>query len=162
VILVEPFVEETEPNRLPFAEPQQVSVPTPTPAEGSGTEEIPIPSREEVVVAIQTPNEPSINQLRQRVAERLGEYNDPKITKAKMVVYFQNATVELSTLPSTIRGALTGLGDIHCEIEIQKQGQFNKAQIEQIVEQLPSFPGAFYRADLRGTSLKQTNSNGEK
>ncbi len=150
-ILVEPFIEETSglplpPGALPI--PSGGSSPAPTPA--GRPDEPGIPSPDEIPVYIQTPNETSLNQLRQRVAEKLVELTEPKITKARLVVYLQNPSVELGTLPSALRGSLAGLGEINCEIDIQKQGSFGKAQIEQMVEQLPTFPGAYYRAELKG------------
>lgn len=159
VFVVEPFVEEGEPSALPFPTSQPSPAATPVSTLGEGGSEPPLPEADETVVNIQTPNEPAINQLRQRVAERLSEYEEPRIHRARFVVYLQNGSVELSTLPSAIRGTLTGLGEIDCEISIEKQGSFNKAQIEQMVEQIPSFSGAYYRADLKGTAKATTDSS---
>ncbi|HEV8538471.1 MAG TPA: DUF499 domain-containing protein [Bacteroidota bacterium] len=154
VIVVEPFIEESEFPTLPFGssstqEGIPISQTEGTEPDGNG-EVITRPS--EHIFNIQSTNEASVNLLRQRVAEKLSEYDDPKVHWARFTIFIQQSNAELSSFPSAIRGSMTGVANLHAEIVLERSGQFGKAQIEQLVEQLPSFTTALYKAELRGSS----------
>jgi hypothetical protein len=157
---VEPFVEDNYTTSLPFRE----DLPNLEPAVVSSRENEEIqppisidPSINEFV--IQTTNEGSINSLRQKVAEKLSEKVEPMVRWMRFTVFIQQPNTELSTYPSALRGALTGIANLNAEILIEKSGQFNKAQVEQLVEQLPAFAQAFYKAELKGVSKIEEDRN---
>jgi len=63
-------------------------------------------------------------------------------------IFYQQTAGDLSTLPASLRGGLSGSGSVTAEIQIVKQGDFSKAEVEQMVEALPAFAGAKYDAQL--------------
>lgn len=100
-------------------------------------------------VEIRIPPQTSIGSLRQDAAFRLQEKEGAVVIKANFKIFFQRSKVgDLSSLPSALRGSMTGQGDITAEITIAKTGRFPKSQIEQQIESLPSISGADYSADL--------------
>ncbi len=154
VIVVEPFVEEGDAPSFPFDSPirqEGVENLQPEVASSEGTEDITATARENTF-NFQSTNEGSVNLLRQRVAEKLGDLDEPKVHWARFTVFIQQSNAELSSLPSAIRGSMTGIANLHAEIVLEKSGQFGKAQVEQLVEQLPSFTTGLYKAELRGSS----------
>jgi hypothetical protein len=49
----------------------------------------------------------------------------------------------MSTLPSFLRGSLTGTGTFNGEVTFEFPGSFNKAAVEAMMERLPDFaPGS--------------------
>ncbi|MFH0991731.1 MAG: DUF499 domain-containing protein [bacterium] len=156
VLVVEPFVEEGGSPQLPIGQPPVV--PQPGVIDSTIPETTMPPAIVEETASefgIQTTNEGSINNLRQKVAEKLGELIDPAARWIRFTVFIQQSSTELSTYPSAIRGSLTGIANLNAEILIEKTGQYNKAQVEEFVEQLPSFTQALYKAELKGISQKE-------
>lgn len=101
------------------------------------------------------PSTKSLVELRQEAASRLQEYEGAVITLVTYKIFLQAKNVgDLSTLPSGLRGALSGPGDLTAEISITKKGNFSKGQIESQIEALPSISGAEYSADLEGEISK--------
>jgi hypothetical protein len=107
--------------------------------------------------AIQTSFAKSLGALRQEVAAKLNEYENPRIHKAQFMVYAAQENIVLDTLPDALRGKLAGSGSIIIDLTISKAGEFSKGQIEQMVEQLPAFAGAQYKADLK-LEINQRNA----
>ncbi len=99
--------------------------------------------------SIQTPFVTTLGALRQEVATKLSDFQDAKIRRIQFFIFGEKANTDLSTLPASLRGSLTGPADVTIDLNINKQGEFSKAQVEQMTEMLPSFPGAQYRAELR-------------
>jgi hypothetical protein len=99
--------------------------------------------------SIQTSFAKTLGALRQEVAAKLNEFENPKIHKAQFMVYASQENVALDTVPESLRGKLTGSGSLIIDLTISKAGEFSKGQIEQMIEQLPSFAGAQYKADLK-------------
>ncbi len=100
-------------------------------------------------IPLRIPPQTSIGSLRENVAFKLQEYDDIEIIKANYKIFFQENNIgDLSTLPASLRGNLSGQGDVIAEISISKSGRFSKSQIEQQVESLPSIQNADYSADL--------------
>ncbi|MHB8520524.1 MAG: hypothetical protein ACYDH9_07185 [Limisphaerales bacterium] len=86
---------------------------------------------------------PSRQQLRQEVARLLGENEDSRIVSVQIALTFDARTVDVSALPSFLRGSLTGIASFHGESALQFSGVFTKAQVEEMVERLPDFsPGS--------------------
>ncbi len=99
--------------------------------------------------SIRIPPQNSIGALRQETAFRLQDYEKATITKAVFKIFLQKEQVgDLSSLPSGIRGSLSGQGDITVEISISKKGTYTKSQIEQQIESLPVISEADFSADL--------------
>jgi len=99
--------------------------------------------------SIRIPPQNSIGALRQETAFRLQDYEKATITKAVFKIFLQKEQVgDLSSLPSGIRGSLSGQGDITVEISISKKGTYTKSQIEQQIESLPVLTEADFSADL--------------
>ncbi len=91
---------------------------------------------------ITTPNFKSIGELRQDIALRLNEKENAIIDNIRFTIFLEKTSIEISTLPSSLRGALSGQGDLNFELNIIKNGSFSKSQAEQLAEQLPSFHDA--------------------
>jgi len=71
------------------------------------------------------------------------------IARASYQIFYQQCNIgDISSLPSSLRGAMSGQGDVMAEITISKTGQFTKAQIETQIESLPMIPDAEYALDL--------------
>jgi hypothetical protein len=105
------------------------------------------PVAETVQIRIAPQN--SINMLRQQTAFRLQEFENGVIARASYQIFYQQCNIgDISSLPSSLRGAMSGQGDVMAEITISKTGQFTKAQIETQIESLPMIPDAEYALDL--------------
>jgi len=160
VLVVEAFPEEGDTTVLPFAEIPSGKKPVESGDNGTaGFQPSPIVAPSVIEFVIQTTNEGSVNSLRQRIAEKLSEQNDPISGWVRFTVFIQQPNTELSVYPSALRGAMTGIANLNAEILIEKNGQFTKAQIEQLVEQLPSFAQALYKAEVRGVSKVEGDQN---
>ncbi len=152
--IVEPF-EDPRTSDEPF-----VSQPA-EPGEGihaggtatkTGWDEVPdevVIESQKDVETIRTTFIPSLATLRQEIAQKLSGFREAKILAAQFFVLSQSDRVDLSTFPSSVRGTLTGPGAITIDLAIKKQGEFSKAQVEQMIETLPSFPQAQYRVELK-------------
>ena len=108
---------------------------------------------------ITTPNFKSIGELRQEIALRLNEKENAIIDNIRFTIFLEKTSIEISTLPSSLRGALSGQGDLNFELNIIKNGSFSKSQAEQLAEQLPSFQDAVYKAALKGFIKKEEPVN---
>jgi len=101
------------------------------------------------IITIRITPQPNIGGRRQETAFRLQEYEKGVITKATYKIFLEKYNVgDLSSLPSGIRGSLSGQGDITTEITVSKSGSFSKAEIEQHIESLPAITDAEFSADI--------------
>ncbi|MGC8989029.1 MAG: hypothetical protein ACP5MD_02805, partial [Verrucomicrobiia bacterium] len=103
--------------------------------------------------------QPNGNRLRQEIAARLQSMGAAKILRAHFTVFLQTSAGDLSAFPSTLRGSLSGPGNLTAEINLTKEGQFTKGQIEQMAESLPAIPHADYQARLE--VLPESSNTGE-
>jgi hypothetical protein len=111
---------------------------TPAPGGGSTTGTTP-PATTDVGTSFL----PSRQLLRQEIARLLGENEDCRIVSVQIALTFDERTVDVSALPSFLRGSLTGVAAFHGESALQFSGVFTKAQVEDMVERLPDFtPGS--------------------
>lgn len=101
-----------------------------------------------VPIDLPAPPQTSIGALRQEIASRLQAHPEAKIVRARFTIYLEQTTGDLSTLPASLRGSLSGSGALTVEMKITKEGEFSKAEIEQMVEKLPALPQARYSARL--------------
>jgi hypothetical protein len=107
------------------------------------------------ILAIKILPQNSIGSLRQETAFKLQDYEEGIITSVTYKIFLQKSNIgDFSTLPSGIRGALSGKGDITAEIVISKAGTFSKSQIEQHIESLPAIPEADFSVDLQVEIIK--------
>jgi len=107
------------------------------------------PSFPEMVDRITTPPASSKNELKQVVAGKLLERENDTVKKVLMRIYFEKDTGELSDLDAALRGGLAGAGKITSEITIEKVGSFTKADVEELIDKLPSYTdSASYTCEL--------------
>ncbi|MGH7495862.1 MAG: hypothetical protein ACREOO_26180 [bacterium] len=109
--------------------------------------------------SIQTPFAKTLGALRQEVAAKLNEYENSKIRRAQFMVYASQENVALDSVSESLRGKLTGFGNLIIDLTISKAGEFSKGQIEQMIEQLPVFAGAQYKADLKLEIMQTETKN---
>lgn len=95
-----------------------------------------------------TPTCRSRNELRQQVAQRLADVEGKSVTRVQFRFFLRSKDRDLSTLPASFRGSLSGIGDLDAQMEITLPGSFSKAQVEALCEQLPDLAGAEYTARL--------------
>jgi len=125
-------------------------------ADNGGLSNIPLGAE---TLNITTPNFRSIGELRQDIASRMNEIENAIIDNIRFTIFLEKTSIEISTLPSSLRGALSGQGDLNFELNIVKTGNFTKSQIEQLSEQLPSFQDAVYKAVCKGYIKKEESVN---
>ncbi|MBW1717201.1 MAG: hypothetical protein JRJ77_15495, partial [Deltaproteobacteria bacterium] len=128
----EPF--ETT-HRPPILTPTGEGVEISSPISGEETTIITPPTaipekREEIAI----PPQAGPGELRQTIAARLQEFPDPKITQIRTTIFLEKSTGDLTSLPASIRGNLSGQGSLTAEITITKSGEFSKGEVEQIIE----------------------------
>ena len=110
-------------------------------------------------INITTANFKSIGELRQEIALRLNEKENGVIENIRFTIFLEKTSIDISTLPSSLRGSLSGNGDLNFELNIYKSGNFSKSQIEQLSEQLPPYQDAVYKATLKGYVKKVETVN---
>lgn len=93
-----------------------------------------------------TPHCRSLGELRQQVAARLTDLDEPVIRSARFTVFASYRAQELSGLPAAYRGALAGAGDLDVQLDISVRGPMTKVALEQHCEKLPKIASANYSA----------------
>lgn len=116
--------------------PQPPPVPEPPPASGKQQEDR------------STPHCASLGELRQQVATRLIDLENPVIVQAKFSIFTGFKGEDFASLPSAYRGNLTGSGDLDLQMEIAIRGPLTKVQLEQQCEKLPAPANATYSARI--------------
>ncbi len=140
--VVAPFPEAAPPPRPPIPTP----VP-PGPGEPPGPLPPPAPTEQWRDIRCLPKNTPG--ELRIELASRLAEANSNRVRYIVFKIFFQESTGDLSSLPASLRGNLKGPGSLTAEVQIRKEGDFSKAEVEQMAELLPSISGAKYEASLK-------------
>lgn len=157
--IISPFEEQPIPTPQPTAStmvcpncaqrPCICPIPTPEPVVCPSCGKYPCVCPRREIVSLRIPPKTSIGGLREEAAVRLQQHEGAEITKANYQIFYQQINIgDLSTLPSSIRGNLSGQGDVTAEISIAKTGRFSKSQVEQQIESLPSISGADYSAEI--------------
>ena len=110
---------------------------------------------------ISIPPQTGAGELRQSVAARLQDLLDAKVRRVRATIFFERSTGDLSSLPPAIRGNLSGEGTLTAELTVTKDGEFSKGEVEQIIESIPSLPGAEYgaRLDVEIPSSQERDEN---
>jgi hypothetical protein len=86
---------------------------------------------------------PTRLEVRQQVATLLNEHEGRRVLSVRFALTYNERSAEVSTLPSFLRGSLSGPGKFAGEASLEFAGPFTKAQVEEMVERLPDFsPGA--------------------
>ncbi len=94
---------------------------------------------------IATPFLQSRQQVRQEIARLLSleQHAKKQIVSIRIALTFDARDLEAATLPSFLRGSLSGPAKFSGESALEFNGEFTKAQVEAMVERLPDFnPGA--------------------
>jgi hypothetical protein len=107
----------------------------------------PSPPRGELC-EIGIPPQQSPGALRQQVAVNLQPFGEVTVSKVRFTIFFESTSGDLSTLPQSLRGSLSGAGSLTTEITITQKEVGGKGEVEQLVERLPHFTGASYSARL--------------
>ncbi len=157
--IISPYDEQPIPAHQPGTYPMvchacgqmpcicSTQTPEPVVCSSCGKESCVCPKRENISLKI--PPKTSIGGLREDAAVRLQQYESAEIIKVNYQIFYQQANIgDLSILSSSIRGNLSGQGDVTAEISIAKTGRFSKSQVEQQIESLPSIYGAEYSAEI--------------
>ncbi len=118
----------------------------PFPPGGQITPPVPVFAGE--LVQRRIPSQSGIGALRQSLAAFLQEYPSGRVTSVRFSIFAQQSTGDLSSMATAYRGGLSGPGDLTIEVTIRKVGDFTKAQIEQMVENLPQISQAEYSVDV--------------
>src|SRR5205823_14219169 len=101
------------------------------------------------LLELETPFCRGIGELRQEVAVLLADHDSASVKQLTFRIFCEKRNCDLATLPSGLRGSVSGLGDISADLTLTKNGDFTKAAVEQIVEKLPALPDADYKAELK-------------
>jgi hypothetical protein len=122
-----------------------VSTPTPwTPTSTQPQPVPPIPLPTETTEEIKIPFKMTAGALRQEIASKLAAVPDARVRSIKFQIFSNEQPVDFSSVSGGLRGSLSGQGTLSFEINLGKQGDLTKAQVEQLCEQLPQFRGAQY------------------
>lgn len=152
VVVSEPFMDEKRLPELGFEER------TPPRAEaghadfsGGGQPEpsAETPTPQESIFTVETPFVQSAGALRQEVAVKLSEYADNIVKEVTFRIYYEKKNEDLASLPTGLRGSMTGLGNISADLTITRTGNLGKSDVESVVESLPQFPGGDYKAEMK-------------
>ena len=87
--------------------------------------------------------------MRQEVAVKLADYDECCVKEVLFRIFFEKKNVDFGSLPSGLRGSVSGLGSLTADLTISKVGNFSKSDVEQLVEGLPSFPDGDYKAEMK-------------
>jgi hypothetical protein len=85
----------------------------------------------------------SRQQIRQEIARLLEDHADCNIVGIRIALTFDERALDVGSLPSFLRGSLSGPGKFTGEAALEFAGAYTKAQVEEMIERLPDFvPGA--------------------
>ena len=145
-LISEPFDVTAAPStlsQLSFPTTSQRPSTTPTATSGSSTASATATPSQPATETVATPFLPSRQQIRQEVARLLEQQDGCRIVSVRIALTFDERTLETGSLPSFLRGSLSGPAKFSGESSLEFGGGFTKAQVEEMVERLPDFgPGA--------------------
>lgn len=131
-------------DTTPTPSPSRPSRPPLLPPDGfpSGTPIPPTPHSADSEI-LQTTFLQSRQQIRQEIARLLEPYETRKVAKVRFAITFDERQTDIGSLPSFLRGSLSGPGKFEGEAAIEFSLSSSKAQVEEMVERLPDFvPGS--------------------
>jgi hypothetical protein len=86
---------------------------------------------------------PTRQQVRQEIARVLEDNSGKTVLRVRLALTFDQRQLDVTSLPSFLRGTLTGNAAFAGEAAIDFSGPLTKAQVEEMVERLPDYtPGA--------------------
>jgi len=91
------------------------------------------------IETVATTFQPSPQQIRQEIARLLEQQEGRRIVSVRLALTFDERTLETGSLPSFLRGSLTGPAKFSGESSLEFSGVFTKPQVEEMVERLPDF-----------------------
>jgi len=151
--IIPPFDEQPVPEPVP-GKPKMPDQPIPIPEKQgpsicSSCGQEPCICTKKETISLRVPPKTSLGSLREETAVKLQPYEGAEIIKVSYKIFYQQENIgDLSTLPASLRGNLSGQGDVTAEISISRTGRFTKSQVEQQIESLPSIAGADYSVDI--------------
>jgi hypothetical protein len=156
-IIAEPFEDRKTSGGLDFGDGQGATTPEPTqPVEPSDTGNSgsdvgggDSSKKEDSPLYVETPHAKGAGALRQEVAIKLAEHEDCRVKEVVFRIFFEKKNVDFGSLPSGLRGSLSGLGSLTADLTISKTGDFSKSDVEQLVESLPAFTDGDYKAEMK-------------
>jgi hypothetical protein len=151
-VVSEPFVDEKKQADLGFDEQKpsrtEIGSEDRSADEQTGeTEKSPVPR--ESMVTVETPFVHGMGALRQEVAIKLSDYADGIVKEMTFRIFYEKKNEDLGSLPTGLRGSMTGLGNITADLTVTRTGNLGKSDVERVVESLPQFPGGEYKAELK-------------
>jgi len=149
VVISEPFVDEKRVSEFGLGDKDQPSPDGASPEGGEEKEPVPEPEAQESISTVETPFAQSLGELRQEVAVKLSDYADSIVKEVTFRIFYEKKNADLGSLPTGLRGAMTGLGNITADLTITRAGSFGKSDVEQMVEGLPQFPDGNYKAEMK-------------
>jgi hypothetical protein len=141
----DPFTPAIPPPAIPGGTPPFTPQPSPQPPIPPPPPPVPPGAHRETIAV---PPQTSAGLLRQEIAARLAGCGADKVVKTQFTIHMDRTEGDLSSLPASFRGTLSGPGRLSVEITVNKEGDFSKGQIEQMTESLPNISGAEYQARL--------------
>ena len=100
---------------------------------------------------------PSRQQIRQDVARLLEEQEGRRVVSVRIALTFDERTLETGSLPSFLRGSLSGPAKFSGESALEFSGVFTKPQVEEMVERLPDFTPGSCRVTLGVQTTERMN-----
>jgi hypothetical protein len=143
-IISEPFDVTASPSSTqPQTDATSARTSTTSPTDSSRTPSEPATSGQPATDTVATSFLPSRQQIRQEIARLLEQQEGRRIVAVRIALTFDERTLETGSLPSFLRGSLSGPAKFSGESALEFSGIFTKPQVEEMVERLPEFtPGA--------------------
>jgi hypothetical protein len=143
-IISEPFDVTASPSSTqPQTDATSARTSTTSPTDSSRTPSESATSGQPATDTVATSFLPSRQQIRQEIARLLEQQEGRRIVAVRIALTFDERTLETGSLPSFLRGSLSGPAKFSGESALEFSGVFTKPQVEEMVERLPDFtPGA--------------------
>jgi len=133
--------------------------PSPTGGSGGGSSPLPdaFPTPEAGIETHSTGFLRARQQVRQEVARLLEDNAGKTALRVRFALTFDERQLDVASLPSFLRGSLTGSGVFAGEASIEFSGAFTKAQVEEMVERLPNYAPGACRVTLQLQAVAEVN-----
>jgi hypothetical protein len=143
-VISEPFDVSAAPTTMQPQTPATSARPSTAPrTDSTGTTSESESTGQPVTETVATSFLPSRQQIRQEIARLLEKQEGRRIVSVRFALTFDERTLETGSLPSFLRGSLSGPAKFSGESALEFSGVFTKPQVEEMVERLPDFtPGS--------------------
>lgn len=154
VVISEPFPDKAASRGLDLGDTTRTQSPAETPeggTAGGAGEAAPAtpPAEQPIILSLETPFVRSAGSLRQEIAVILSAHAERTVKEVTFRIFYEKKSADLGSLPTGLRGAMSGLGNITADLTITRNGDFSKSEIEQMAESLPQFPEGDYKAEVK-------------